>query len=173
MKAETTEEYLKRKFKEGMGQYEVLFKEKKSDNWEFCYRPNDLSWRKDWDYKLIKKEHKEIVKAYLQDNSLKIQYRWYDEDWMLLDDFIKNYDENMQLRIAKKEFEPFTLNIEVNTLDEAKSLWNRFYIGNSAIASSLDIPFKIDRVKHWDEYSTWDYLDDLLQDLGEEPDATR
>ena len=64
----------------------------------------------------------------MQDNSLKIEYRWHDEDWMLLDDFIENYDENMQLRIAKKEFEPFTLNIEVNTIDEAKSLWNRFNI---------------------------------------------
>lgn len=169
MKAETTEEYLKRKFNEGNGQYEVLFKEKKSKDWSFCYRPNDLTWRKDWDYKLIKKEHKELIEVYLKDTSLKIQYRWHDEDWMLLDDFIKNYDENMQLRIYKKEFEPFTLNIEVKTLDEAKSLWNRFNLTNSSICEVSDNYYGVD-VKD-DSYVYWKQLDNILKDLGEEPDV--
>ena len=106
IKAETVEEYLKRKFEENKGQYEVLFKEKKSNDWSFCYRPNDLSWRRDFDYKLIKKEHKKILEAYLKDKTLKVQYRWHDEDWMLLDDLIENYDENMQLRPSKRSLNP-------------------------------------------------------------------
>ena len=171
MKVEIIEKHLKRKFKEGMGQYEVLFKEKKSDNWEFCYRPNDLSWRKDWDYKLIKKEHKEIVKAYLQDNSLKIQYRWYDEDWMLLDDFIENYDEDMQLRIAKKEFEPFTLNIEVNTLDEAKSLWDRFNLNYNTLCRALCNLYNVEFENRISTHKYWTQIDDILKDFGEVPDV--
>lgn len=172
MKAEITEEYLKRKFEEGNGRYEVLFKEKKSNDWSFCYRPNDLSWRKDWDYKLIKKEHKEIIEAYLKDNTLKIQYRWHDEDWMSLVDFIETYDENIQLRIAKKEFEPFTLNIEINTIDEAKSLWNRFNLSYPSLCEAMqseyyNVEFKNKLYTH----KYWEQIDNILQDLGEEPDV--
>jgi hypothetical protein len=162
---------LKRKFKEGNGQYEVLFKEKKSKDWSFCYRPNDLSWRKDWDYKLIKKEHKEIVEAYLKDNALKIQYRWYDEDWMLLDNFIENYDENMQLRVAKKDFEPFTLNIEVNTLDEAKSLWNRFNLNYNTLCRALCNLYNVEFENRISTHKYWTQIDDILKDLGEEPNV--
>ena len=73
MKAETTEEYLKRKFEEGNGRYEVLFKEKKSNDWSFCYRPNDLAWRKDWEYKLIKKNIKKSLKHLLKIEILKLK----------------------------------------------------------------------------------------------------
>ena len=150
MKAETTEEYLKRKFEENKGQYEVLFKEKKSNDWSFCYRPNDLAWGKDWDYKLIKKEHKEIFETYLKDRNIKIEFTnkvskdinikieftnkvSKDADigtiWYVEEDLIENYYEEFTYRIAVKKFEPFTLNIEINTIDEAKSLWNRFNLG--------------------------------------------
>ena len=170
LRKNSREKYLKTKFEESSGQYEVLFKEKKSKEWSFCYRPSDLSWRKDWDYKLIKKEHKEIIEAYLKDTDLKVHYRWYDEDWMLLDDFIENYDEDMQLRIVKKEFEPFTLNIEVNTLDEAKSLWNRFNIKYYLICENLGEGnyYRADKDKVDD---CWNELDNILQDFGEEPDG--
>jgi hypothetical protein len=171
MKAETTEEYLKRKFKEGNGQYEVLFKEKKSKDWSFCYRPNDLTWRKDCDYILIKKEHKEIIEAYLKDTSIKIQFRWYDEDWMLLDDFIENYDEDMQLRVSKKEFEPFTLNIEVNTIDEAKSLWNRFNLNYNTLCRALCNLYNVEFENRISTHKYWTQIDDILKDFGEVPDV--
>ena len=172
LRKEPREKHLKRKFEQGNGQYEVLFKEKKSDKWEFCYRPNDLTWRKDCDYILIKKEHKEIIEAYLKDNTLKIQYRWHDEDWMLLDNFIENYDEDMQLRVSKKEFEPFTLNIEVKTLDEAKSLWNIFNLQYNTIYKALNSSYNVEFENRIDIYDYWNQIDDLLQELGEEPDGS-
>ena len=171
MKVETTEEYLKRKFKENKDIYEVLFKEKKSNDWSFCYRPLDLSWRKDWDYKFIKKEHKEIIEAYLKDSTLKVQYRWYDEDWMLLEDFIENYDEDMQLRVSKKEFEPFTLNIEVKTLDEAKSLWNRFNLNYNTLCRALCNLYNIEFENRISTHKYWTQIDDILKDFGEVPDV--
>ena len=73
MKAETTEEYLKRKFGEGKGKYEVLFKEKKSKDWMFCYCPQLLSWREDWEYKLIKKNIKKSLKHILKIEILKLK----------------------------------------------------------------------------------------------------
>ena len=166
MKVETTEEYLKRKFEEDKGQYEVLFKEKKSNDWSFCYRPNDLSWRRDFNYKLIKKEHKEIFEAYLKDITLKVQYRWHDEEWMLLDDFIENYDENMQLRIAKKEFEPFTLNIKVNTIEEAKSLWNRFNLNYISLCEAMQSEYyEVEFENRLDTYKYWEQIDKVLKDF--------
>ena len=171
LRKDSREEYLKRKFEENKGKYEVLFKEKKSKEWSFCYRPCDLSWRKDWDYKLIKKEHKEIIEAYLKDTDLKVHYRWYDEDWMLLDDFIENYDEDMQLRIVKKEFEPFTLNIEVNTLDEAKSLWNRFNLNYNTLCRALCNLYNIEFENRISTHKYWTQIDDILKDFGEVPDV--
>lgn len=172
IEAETTEEHLKRKFKENKDIYEVLFKEKKSNDWSFCYRPLDLSWRKDWDYKFIKKEHKEIIEAYLKDNTLKVQYRWHDEAWMLLDDFIENYDEDMQLRIAKKEFEPFTLNIKINTIDEAKSLWNRFNLNYGTLCEATHSDYyNVEFENRLGTHKYWNQIDNVLKDFGEEPDA--
>lgn len=171
LRKEPREKHLKRKFEQGNGQYEVLFKEKKSDKWEFCYRPNDLTWIKDCDYILIKKEHKEIIEAYLKDTSIKIQFRWYDEDWMLLDDFIENYDEDMQLRVSKKEFEPFTLNIEVKTLDEAKSLWNRFNLNYNTLCRALCNLYNIEFENRISTHKYWTQIDDILKDFGEVPDV--
>lgn len=99
----------------------------KDNKWELCDQDYKENFRDSSNIKLIKKEHSDILKAYLKDKDIKTEYRWYDEPWMELEgDFIENYDENMQLRIAKKEFEPFTLNIEVKTLDDLKLILNRF-----------------------------------------------
>jgi hypothetical protein len=171
LRKEPREKHLKRKFEENKGKYEVLFKEKNSSDWSFCYRPNDLTWRKDCDYILIKKEHKEIIEAYLKDTSIKIQFRWYDEDWMLLDDFIENYDEDMQLRVSKKEFEPFTLNIEVKTLDEAKSLWNRFNLNYNTLCRALCNLYNIEFENRISTHKYWTQIDDILKDFGEVPDV--
>ena len=156
---------MKRKFEENKGHYEVLFKEKKSNEWSFCYRPNDLAWRRDFNYKLIKKEHKELIEAYLKDNSIKIQFRWYDEGWMLLDDFIENYDEDVQLRIAKKEFEPFTLNIEIKTLDEVKSLWNIFNLNYNILCKAIQSKcYEVEHGNRLDTYKYWEQIDKVLND---------
>ena len=175
MKVETIEEYLKRKFEEGNGRYEVLFKEKKSDDWSFCYRPNDLSWRRDWEYKLIKKEHKEIFEAYLKDRNIKIEVTnnvSKDADvetvWYIEEDLIENYYEGYTYRIAKKEFESFTLKIEVNTLDEAKSLWNRFNLNYNSLCEALlqSDYYTVEFKNRLNEYKYWKQIDNILKDLG-------
>ncbi len=178
IEAETTEEHLKRKFKENKDIYEVLFKEKKSNDWSFCYRPLDLSWRKDWDYKLIKKEHKEIIEAYLKDRNIKIEFTnniSKDADietiWYVEEDFIENYFEDYTYKTAKKEFEPFTLNIEVNTLDEAKSLWNRFNLNYRTLCEATHSDYyNVEFENRLDIHNYWKQIDDVLKDLGEEPD---
>ena len=78
----------------------------KDNIWELCdqdYKENFRGSRGSNNIKLIKKEHSGILKAFLKDKDIKTEYRWYDEPWMELEgDFIENYDENMQLRIAPK-----------------------------------------------------------------------
>lgn len=109
----------------------------KDNKWELCDQDYKENFRGSSSIKLIKKEHRDILEAYLKDN-VKIEYRWYDEPWMVLEgDFIENYDENMQLRKVKKEFKPFTLNIEVNSLNDLKSLLNRFNLGDCEINELL------------------------------------
>lgn len=175
IKTETIEEYLKRKFREGNGRYEVLFKEKKSNVWSFCYRPNDLSWRKDWEYKLIKKEHKEIIEAYLKDRNIKIEFTnnvSKDADietiWYVEEDLIENYYEEYTYRIAVKKFEPFTLNIEINTIEEAKSLWNRFNLNYNILCEAIqDKYYVVDYENRLHTSTYWKQLDNILKDLGE------
>ena len=173
MKAETTEEYLKRKFEEDKGQYEVLFKEKKSNDWSFCYRPNDLSWRKDWEYKLIKKEHKEIIEAYLKDRNIKIEFTnnvSKDADietiWYIEEALIENYNEEYTYRIAIQKFEPFTLNIEINTIDEAKSLWNRFNLGYDSLCEAIQGKYyKVESINRLNTHKYWKQIGKILNDL--------
>lgn len=175
MKVETTEEYLKRKFEEGNGRYEVLFKEKKSNDWSFCYRPNDLAWRKDWEYKLIKKEHKEIFETYLKDRNIKIEVTnnvSKDADiktiWYIEEDLIENYYEEYTYRIAVKEFEPFTLNIEINTIDEVKSLWNRFNLNYHSLCEAMSSEhYKVECGNRIRSHKYWKQLDKVLKSLGE------
>lgn len=136
IKEETPLETLKNKFESG--NYLVMFKPKNGDNWHLSYRPNTLAWRKDFDYELMHKKHEEVLQAYIKDRDIRIEFRWYDEDWMLLEgDFIENYDENMQLRLAEKPFQPFTLNIEVNSLTNLKRLWNQFNINEVELKEVL------------------------------------
>ena len=195
LRKEPYEEYLKRKFETNIGQYEVLFKEKKSNDWMFCYRPNDLSWGKDWDYKLIKKEHKEIFETYIKDRNIKIEFTnkvskdininieftnkvSKDADiktiWYVEEDLIENYYEEYTYRIVVKEFKPFTLNIEVNTVDEAKSLWNRFNLGYVSLCEAMQSEhYEVEFKNRLNEYKYWKQIDNLLKDLGEEPDVKR
>ena len=60
---ESYEETLKRKFKESNDKYEVLFKEKKSDDWSFCYRPNDYLGEKTGIINLLKKNIRKFLKC--------------------------------------------------------------------------------------------------------------
>ena len=173
MKVETIEEYLKRKFEEGNGRYEVLFKEKKSNDWSFCYRPNDLTWRKGWEYKLIKKEHKEIIEAYLKDRNIKIEFTnnvSKDADigtvWYIEEDLIENYNEEYTYRIAVKKFEPFTLNIEINTIDEAKSLWNRFNLNYHSLCEAMSSEhYKVECGNRIYTHKYWKQIGKVLNDL--------
>ena len=134
-------------------------------NWK---KFDSSDFKKDSHYKYFHISHEEILQRFLRDNTLKIQYRWHDEDWMLLEDFIENYDENMQLRITKKEFKPFTLGVEVNTLDEAKSLWNRFNLNYHSLCEAMSSEhYKVECEKRIPTYKYWKQLDNILKDLGE------
>ena len=125
--------------------------EKKSGKWEFCYIINE-------------KEPK--------DNPSKIQCRRHEEDWKVLEGFNEECGENMQSRITKKEFEPFTLNIEINTLDEAKSLWNRFNLNNDTLCKSMgSLYYNVELQNIINDMKYWKQLDNILKDLGEEPDV--
>lgn len=85
----------------------------------------------------------------------------------------KDYNKNMQSRISKKEFEPFTLNIEINTIDEAKSLWNIFNLNHTPLLYevmgkdyyNVELENRIKSSKYQEQ------LDNVLKDLGEEPDV--
>ena len=74
--------------------------------------------------------------------------------------------ENLVKHKAKKEFEPFELNIKVNTIGEAKCLWNRFVINNDDIYKITNKCFKVKESECNEFYGTWDYLDDILKELG-------
>lgn len=44
--------------------YLVIFRQKKKDTWDICYRPNDLTYRiTTFDYKLIHKKDIEVLEA--------------------------------------------------------------------------------------------------------------
>lgn len=74
--------------------------------------------------------------------------------------------ENLVKHKAKKEFKPFELNIKVNTLADLKSLWNRFVIDNDDIYKITNKYFKVKESECNEFYGTWDYLDDILNELG-------
>ena len=49
---------------------------------------------------LIHKKHEDILDAYLKDNSIKIYFRWHDEEWMKFKNFIENYEEKAMYKIT-------------------------------------------------------------------------
>ena len=126
---------IRQKYKSESDNYEVAFKQKALSDWVICYRPQNLAWRRDFDYQLIHKKHKDIIETYLKskDKNIKMKYKWsncydglYNNIWTdVPDNFIKHYDERMELKLIKK-FQPFTFNIEIKTLDDLKSILNRF-----------------------------------------------
>lgn len=86
--------------------------------------------------------------------------------------YIADYNEDIQLRVAKKEFEPFTLNIEINTLDEAKSLWNRFNLNYISLCEAMQSKYyKVESQNTINDMGYWKQLDNVLKDLGEKPDV--
>ncbi len=139
----------------------------KDNKWELCDQDYKENFRGSSNIKLIKKEHSYLLNAYLKDKDIKLEYRWYDEPWMELEgDFIKNYDENMQLRLAVPEFEPFTLEIQVKTFNDLKSLWNRFNLDDSCISGILnDMGNYYYDVESNIDYEIWEVLDAKLRGL--------
>ena len=81
--------------------------------------------------------------------------------------------ENLVKHKAKKEFEPFELNIKVNTLDDLKSLWNRFVTSNNEIYKIRGAFYKVKEQESNNFFETWNYLDDILTELGETPDMKK
>ena len=87
---------------------------------------------------------------------------------------IENYYEEYTYRITKKEFKPFTLNIEVNTLDEAKSLWNRFNLNYHSLCEAMSSEhYKVEYENRLNTYKYWKRLENTLKDLGGEPNVKR
>lgn len=115
---------------------------------------------------------------YLDDRNIKIEFTnniSKDADietiWYVEEDFIENYFEDYTYKTAKKEFEPFTLNIEVNTLDEAKSLWNRFNLNYRILCEATHSDYyNVEFENRLKTHKYWNQIDNILKDLGEEPD---
>jgi hypothetical protein len=108
------------------------------------------------------------LSEFLKENGV---YESFIENCLNDEDTIKDYDENMQLRVAKKDFEPFTLNIEVNTLDEAKSLWNRFNLNYNTLCRALCNLYNVEFENRISTHKYWTQIDDILKDFGEVPDV--
>lgn len=130
---------IKNKFK--TGSYYVMFKQKCVNSWDFCYRPKDLTWRRDFDYKLIHIIHKDFLEEYIKDKSIKLEFNYNPlckhNKWIPIEgDFIDNYNENYYYRIIRN-FEPFIFKIKVETLDDLKSLINRFNLSDTQIKNTL------------------------------------
>lgn len=78
--------------------YEVVFKQKKSDKWSLYYRPNDLTWRNDFDYKLIHSKHKRMLEEYLKNGNKNLRVC---REFHKIDDFIEGYNENVEYLIVQ------------------------------------------------------------------------
>lgn len=152
-----TDKLLEIKNKFNTGSYYVMFKQKCVNSWDYCYRPKDLTWRRDFDYKLIHIIHKDILEEYIKDKSIKIEFNYNPlckhNKWVPIGgDFIDNYNEIYYYRISNK-FEPFVFKIKVETLDDLKSLINRFNLSNIQIKDTL----KEDKATVYDVQSNVDF----------------
>ena len=79
-------------------------------------------------------------------------------------------EEYLRINASNKEFEPFTLNIEVNTLDEAKSLWNIFNLKHTPLLYEV-MQSKYYDVELGNRLNTYKYkelIEKVLTELGEE-----
>ena len=71
-------------------------------------------------YKLISIKHKDILDAYLADNSVGIETSFYSE-WQSVSDFIENYEPDLEYRLEERQMS-----------DETKAnIW--FYVSLTAI----------------------------------------
>lgn len=75
--------------------YLIIFKQKKNDNWDICYRPNDITYRNDFDYKAIHIKDESVLKEAFKNGNK--------------NDFINNYDENCSYDNPQKE-ENYSIN---------------------------------------------------------------
>lgn len=108
---------------------------------------------------------KNIIKEYEIDikdeNSNEID-EWEDyNNYMKENSEQENVTQSEQAELVRKQgFKPFTLNIEVNTLDEAKSLWNVFNLSSNAINGAI----KNSCCNGLNPYSYWTQLyDNILE----------
>lgn len=65
---------------------------------------------------------------------------------------------------VKPNFKPFTINITVQSIDEAYELWHRFNVPTRVVAQNKlsRYPFKCD----WDVYrKLWKIIDDKLKEI--------
>lgn len=92
------------KEKYASGKCICIFREATNDSWaKTVSTPLWLSYNT---YKLIHKRHKELLDAYLADNSVKIEIKCRDNnaEWEWIDtDFIKNYNEDFEYRLKPKK----------------------------------------------------------------------
>lgn len=92
------------KEKYNSGDYICIAKLHKHHNWEL---PKVFKWNQYNYYKLIHKKHKEILDAYLADNSVEIEYEFDEEThcnagWYIVDDFIDTYKEHRNYRLKQQ-----------------------------------------------------------------------
>ena len=74
--------------------------------------------------------------------------------------------------MIKKEFKPFTLKIDVNTLDEAKSLWNRFNLDYHSICEATEGRYYgVEYINAFECTKYWKQLNKVLKKLRREPEV--
>lgn len=128
-------------------------------------------------YKLTHKKHESILKAYLDNPKVKIEVEYntidFEPKWFEERNFIENYDETFEYKLKeiKKQFEPFDLNIRINTLEEAKSMWNRLNPCDEGLIEALS-KTNNDYFTSAEEpislYSSWSKLRSIINEYDEE-----
>jgi hypothetical protein len=138
--------YKEIKEKLSTGNYNIVFKQKINNKWSLCYRPNDLVWRNDFDYKVIHRKHRNILDAYLEDNNVEIEFKATNKWFKLEGDFINTYSPLTIYNIVEKEEYPqfkASDDTEVSKLEKDKAT-----IMISENPNRIGIDYKSDLIKY-------------------------
>lgn len=134
-------------------------------------------------YRLIHKKDESILQAYLYNPKMEIEvyltscaiinYETVKDTWIKCDDFIENYDESFEYRLkeVEKQFEPFDLNIRINTLEEAKSMWNRLNPCDEGLIQALsktNNDYFTSAIEPDSLYLNWNTVDTKINEYDEE-----
>lgn len=159
---DTYESEIKTKF--NSNNYRAFYSSYDDKRFYECNDVDDLRFK----YKLVHKRHSDILDYFLNDRkNVKIEY--LDIEWGWIDisgDFLDFYDEKYEFRI--KKFVPFTVTIDINSLDSAKDLWNRLNLTSTGLIDWLkasENTFKdISSFEHEGEYlRIWNDLNKVIE----------